>query len=271
MKLRLDHLLLARPDGARPPDAIGVPVDAPDRRFFVPGWLPCGECGRCRRGWLAACPRGRRLDASAPEIEVSDRFLTDVDDPPGSARLHDAAAACAGLVAEVQEASARAGLGPGDAVVWIGDDARCALGARLAAARGCASFTLGAPGAARAGVTDLDASAGAESWAAALAAPAASAPGGFQERRLFLSRAGEDEVAAALALAAPGAVLTFLDGRGPASLRPADLPLCRIIVAAGWGYHPDFVPEALAALRSDEGLVADLLAGETPPWTLVRR
>lgn len=260
MRLRATHRLHAG-DGDRPPDALAISDEG--RRFFVPGWLPCGECGPCRRGWVAGCPRGQALGQDAA-IETSDRFVAPLDEPPGVAAIEDRRAACAGAVAEMQELSARAGLGTGDLAVWIGSDARCALGARLSAARGCTTFVL-QPGASPGpGITGLDAAAGAESWRQALATAASTAPGGFQERRLFVSRAEPALVSAALSLIQPGATLAFVDGRGAATLEPGQLLSCRVVVGAGRGYHPDLVPEALAALRAQPGLVDDLIAEGAP-------
>jgi hypothetical protein len=263
MRLALTHFLFAGASDARPPDALGTTVDEPARRFFVPGWLPCGECGRCRRGWLAACPRGQALvppGSQSQTVELPERFLCAVDDPTGVAALDDGEAVAAGVVAELQEAGARAGLGSGDVAVWIGEDARSTLGARLSAARGCTSFQLRSTDVgAYPGVTSLSPADGGEAWSSALAAAAAAAPGGFQERRLFVARAEASLVASALALVVPGTTLSFLDGSGAATVRPSELSSCRMIVAAGRGYHPDLVPEALAALRRDRTLTQDLV------------
>jgi hypothetical protein len=255
LRLTLTHLLLA---GAarRPPDALATADGG--ARYFLPGWLPCGECGPCRRGWVAACPRGRALSESDRTVEAEERFLTPIDEPAGLAPLDDAHAACAGVVAELQELAAKAGLGSGDLAVWIGPGARPSLGARLTALRGCPTFHL--DGAAAPGVTPLARVDGARAWSEALAAVAASAPGGFLERRLFVAHAQPALVDAALALAVPGASLAFLDGAGEGHLRLDALSSNRAIVAAGFGYHPDLVPEALAALRRDPALVEGLLA-----------
>jgi hypothetical protein len=156
-------------------------------------------------------------------------------------------------VAEVQELAAKAGLGSGDLAIWIGDDARMVLGARLSAARGCPTFHLRAGDDPRASQD-------------ALAAAAASAPGGFLERRIFLARADPRVVEAALALVTPGTSLAFFEG-GSAALPLSALASCRVIVAAGFGYHPDLVPEALAALRRDphlrDGLLTEAPRDET--------
>jgi threonine dehydrogenase-like Zn-dependent dehydrogenase len=249
MRLRLTHLLFAGSSEARPPDALGA--DEAGKRFFVPGWLPCGECGPCRRGWMAACPRGQAL-TGAPVIEASERFPTPLDDPPEVAALDEGRAACAGAVAQVQELAARAGLGSGDLAVWIGDDALTTLGARLATARGCATFQVRA---------DEDP----QRWVEAVAAAAAGAPGGFIERRLFLASADPASIAAARALTAPGATLAFLDGSGSGALRPSDLPSSRILVGDVRAYHPDLVAEALAALRRAPAVLQDLLTEGAAP------
>jgi len=278
VRLALTHLLLAGP--RRPADALAVTADSRQRQF-VPGWLPCGECGRCRRGWLAACPRGRLLvEPGVSEVEVPDRFVVALDDLTGVPPLPEAHAACAGVVAELQELAARVGLGSGDLAVWIGDGPRALLGARLSAARGCATFQLpSTPGLGlglglardqdqdpvhdQAGpprIRTLSPSAGAAGWTEALAAAAAAAPGGFLERRLFLESADPALVEAALALAVPGTSIGFIEGSGAGTLSPAALASCRLIVAAGRGYHPDLLPEALAALRRDPTLTDDLIA-----------
>jgi threonine dehydrogenase-like Zn-dependent dehydrogenase len=266
VRLRLTHLLQAGASRLRPPDALAVEADG-GRRFFVPGWLPCGECGRCRRGWVSACARGQALvppPAGPLSLDADERFLTPLDDP-ALPPLPDAQAACAGAVAEVAELAARAGLGVGDVAVWIGDEVRCTLGARLSAARGCATFHLSAAEVPpRKGVSALSLSAAAATWAAALEASAAAAPGGFQERRLFVASSAQPLVDAALALAAPGAVLGFLQPDGSAAVPPGALASCRMIVAAGRGYHPDLVPEALASLRRDPTLTDELLTLAEP-------
>jgi hypothetical protein len=273
VRLRLTHLLQAGSSRLRPPDALAVEADG-ERRFFVPGWLPCGECGRCRRGWVSACARGQTLvppPVGPLTVEANERFLTPLDDP-ALPPFPDAQAACAGAVAEVAELAARAGLGVGDVAVWIGDEVRCTLGARLSAARGCATFHLSAAEVAevppRKGMNALSLAAAPSTWTAALEATAAAAPGGFQERRLFVASATPPLVQAALALAVPGAVLAFLQPDGSATVPPGALASCRMIVAAGRGYHPDLVPEALASLRRDPTLTDELLTLAEPGTAL---
>jgi hypothetical protein len=269
VRLRATHLLLAGPDDRRPPDAVARSVDD-DRAFFVPGWLPCGECGQCRRGWVAACPRGRSsVNGRDSALELPERFLTALDEPVGVAPLAPEQAACAGVVAECQELAARAGLGGGDLTVWIGDDARCSLGARLTAARGLTTFRIGGAGVAlREKIVALDPAGDPRGWNEELTAAASGAPGGFQERRLFVAQAAPGLLAAAAALIAPGTTVTILDGRGGGSLDLAALAPGRMILGVGRGYHPDLVPEALAALRRDASLTADLVGTDASPSAL---
>ena len=257
MRVRLTHLLLCN---GQPADGLGRALDQGGRRVFVPGWLPCGECARCRRGLVAVCPRGRRLieveGPRAVEHDVDGRFVTAVDEPAGAAPLDDAHAACAGAVASIIEATARAGLGPEQVSVWLGRDLRSRIGARYAAKRGCPSLVAaqGEPSPFDAGVTMLPANAGA--WADAVRAVAPIGPE-LRPRRLFIAGDEPEAAADAMALAEPGTTLVFL-GAPAATLRIDELALCRVLIGGG-RYHPDLIPEALAALRSDPDLVDGLI------------
>jgi threonine dehydrogenase-like Zn-dependent dehydrogenase len=268
MQVRLTHLLFG--EAERPVEALGREEGESGRRLFLPGWLACGECARCRRGLVAACPRGRPLFEAAGRpavLELEGRFLTPIDEPAGATSLGDDAAACAGVVAEVSDAQARAGLGPEQVAVWLGDDPRARIGARLTARRGCPCFRLGAPGEeAEAGVTVLDVAAAPATWAAAVAAVASAGPGELRARRLFVTTAAQEAIIAALSLVEPGATLVFLGAPAAPPIRLADLPLCRVLVGQrGGAYHPDLVPEALAALRADPALLAGLIVPADGP------
>jgi hypothetical protein len=106
----------------------------------------------------------------------------------------------------------------------------------------------------------LPANAGA--WADAVRAVAPIGPE-LRPRRLFV--AGDEPAAAAgvLALVEPGATVVFLGA--PAAALPIDqLALCRVLIGGG-RYHPDLIPEALAALRSDPDLVDGLLVSGAEP------
>lgn len=241
-------------------DAVGETGDPP-RRVFVAGFLPCGECGFCRRAVTAACraprwplepgPGGQRPGA----VEVPDRFLVPIDEgtrdvavPGGQPRhLDDSIAAHAGLGAEILGAAARAGLGAGQTAIWIGGGLLGDWGAFYSHRRGCRSFRL-APDRAGSteGVVRLPAGGNPGAWGAAVAAAEASAGAG-PERRIFVLGRDRGAVAAALSLCLPGSTLSLLDG-APASL--AGLDLCAPLrILLGGGCHPDLVTEALAALR----------------------
>jgi D-arabinose 1-dehydrogenase-like Zn-dependent alcohol dehydrogenase len=258
MRVRLTHLLYGN---GQPADGLGREIAQGERRVFVPGWLPCGECARCRRGLVAVCPRGRRLiEGEGPvalEHEVDGRFVTGIDEPVGVAPLDDAHAACAGAVASVIEATARAGLGPEQVSVWLGLDPRSRIGARFAAKRGCPSLVAAhgqPPSVVDVGVTVLPASAAA--WADAVRAVAPIGPE-LRPRRLFVAGDEPEAAADAMTLVEPGTTLVFL-GAPAAAVRIDQLVLCRVLIGGG-RYHPDLIPEALAALRTDPDLVDGLL------------
>jgi D-arabinose 1-dehydrogenase-like Zn-dependent alcohol dehydrogenase len=263
MRVRLTHLLFC--DGT-PADGLGR-ESGEGRRVFVPGWLPCGECAHCRRGLVAVCPRGRLLidprDPRALEQEIDPRFVSGVDEAAGLAPLDDAHAACAGAVAAVIEATARAGLGPEQVSVWLGRDPRARIGARYSARRGCPSLAAsdGTTSPADGDVTLLPPGQG--GWADAVRAVAPIGPE-LRPRRIFVTGHQPETVADALALVEPGATLLFLGA--PAVAVPMEqLALCRILVGGG-RYHPDLIPEALAAMRTDPDLAEGLIAsGEDPP------
>lgn len=261
MRVRLTHLLSSTGvDSSTETDALALTEGPSPVRVFVPGWLPCGECGRCRRGWAATCLRGIAPFARAtePSLDLPERFLTLVDEPPGVAPLSDERAVCAGNLAAVLEATARAGTGPGDVAIWIGRDSRSILGIRATLLRGCRTFAFH-PSGGVAGAQLLDPAAPAEAWRDAVNAASQGGPANLQERRIFVADADGASVAAAAALAEPGSTIVFLRAQGAATLRPALLPCCRILVGAERHYHPDFVVDALAALRSEGMTVEDLI------------
>jgi threonine dehydrogenase-like Zn-dependent dehydrogenase len=262
MRVRLTHLLLCN---GQPADGLARAIDQDGRRVFVPGWLPCGECAQCRRGLIAVCARGRRLiagDARALDHEIDGRFVTGIDEPAGVAPLDDTHAACAGAVASVIEATARAGLGPEQVSVWLGGDPRSRIGARYAAKRGCPSLVAAhdLPSACDAGVTMLPEDV--RAWGDAVRAVAPVGPE-LRPRRLFVAGTEPEPAADVLALVEPGTTLVFL-GAPAAALRIDHLVLCRVLIGGG-RYHPDLIPEALAALRSDPDLVDGLVVSGAEP------
>jgi hypothetical protein len=82
---------------------------------------------------------------------------------------------------------------------------------------------------------------------------ASSHAAGRNARHLIVTSSSPPALAAAARLAAVGGTLTLL-GPGPLQLSaPLQLPSELRVVRTG-GYHPDFIPEALAALRRDPAL-----------------
>jgi hypothetical protein len=134
----------------------------------------------------------------------------------------------------------------------VGSDVVARAGAGYTARRGCPSFLLGTPPETpddQVGLLRPDSDA--DQWRQAIAAGEGDSPHGRRERRLFVTGAGPWAVDAAFCLAEAGGTVTLL-GPGPWTLS-GSLPLperCRLFTVAR--YHPDFVPEALAALRRDE-------------------
>jgi threonine dehydrogenase-like Zn-dependent dehydrogenase len=254
--VRITHLLRYQLDGTAAADAVVEAVDAGTGPLFAPGQLPCGECPACRRALVAICAARRVLvDAAGPvpavPVEVPDRFLTPLDDPPGLAALAPPVALLAGPVALAQQALALASAGPGDAAVWLGGDPLARLGARTTAARGLKTFLLATPGdqaLPAEGVTT-----GSDPDALGEAIAAAETPAGGHaartQRHLIATRSTPALWAVAARLAAPGGTLTLL-GPGPLRLPAIELPPELRLLRTG-AYHPDLVPEALALLRRE--------------------
>jgi threonine dehydrogenase-like Zn-dependent dehydrogenase len=253
----------------------------PPRRVFVPSPLPCGECTYCRRALVAACPN-QRLGLPIErhqQVEVPDRFVVPLDEPAW-AELPAATMASAGLVAELLDATARSGLGPGDTAIWVGEEPWVSLGAAFSARRSCRTFRLPdkLPGggtrvaaAAEGGepIVSLDITAGGASWAAIIAAAEAATGAGHgrPERRIFVYGASPALAVAAQELAGPGSTLSFRRGAPPTLGGLDRTSVLRILI--GGGYHPDLVPEALAVLARREldvtGAVHEIPLAELGP------
>lgn len=128
--------------------AVGIVVASGDaaadllgRRVLVPPTGACGECDVCRRGRLAACPTGKTLGRDvhgtlASHVVGRRRWLLPLDGPLAALTLGPEAAALAREAALAYALFARAGVGPGDVTVWLGDGPIARLGAGLARARG---------------------------------------------------------------------------------------------------------------------------------------
>jgi hypothetical protein len=270
LHLRLTHQV---PFGAlaRGGDALAVVEGGPlpvGRRVFVPGLLPCGECPACRRALCSACSHLRRVVASAdagapPLVELPERFVVALDDEDNGRPATTLIAA--GLVADVIGAAGRAGLGPGDTAIWIGQQPRVRVGASWSVRRGCRTFwrssgllssaSSPSPSAAAPATEsspqaiELEPGAGAQSWNVLIAeAEAAGGPaGGRPERRLFICGPEPELAEVGISLATPGSTLSFLMGAPAAILGLDNAPPVRLFT--GSGSHPDLVTEALAALR----------------------
>jgi threonine dehydrogenase-like Zn-dependent dehydrogenase len=294
--------------GGRAGDALAVAVGRRGEplRLWVPGILPCGECPVCRRALCVACPNARVAfpaggDGSA---ELPERFLAQLD---GEA-LPATRLMAAGLTAEIIAVAARAGLGPGETAVWMGEAPWAAAGASWSARRGCRTFLLAAPAlatptpstpalpspapsspspspspsaspmpssssssslsatsaAAPPEVTRLDPALGPAGWRRVIeTAESAGGPsGGLPERRIFVYGATKPLTAAALSLAVPGATLSFLGG-APPSMTGLDV-VSPLRIFLGSSFHPDLIPEALAAIRRGEIDVEDLFREVSP-------
>jgi threonine dehydrogenase-like Zn-dependent dehydrogenase len=266
IRATVTHFVAAEALG-RPADALAVtsPAGSAARvRVFIPGPLPCGECAICRRGLCVACAHRRTIFTRGedPAVAVPERFITAVDDD-----LQPLQAIAAGFVVEIIGAAARAGLGPGETAIWLGEAPWSTAGAAWSARRGCRAFLLAAPGAAAraAGATALDVDAGPASWRRMIEeSEAAGGPGGGRpERRIFICGRAPVLAEAALSLAGPGATLSFLHG-APAVLSGLDTAAPLRLFTAG-AAHPDLVPEALAAIRRGDADVASAFREVTPP------
>jgi hypothetical protein len=238
--------------------------------------LPCGECALCRQGGVSACSRsttplvGRPLGA---EIDIVDRFVYSLpEDADVRSGLPVEVLLCAPAVALILDATARASLGPSDHAIWVGDSDWFRAGAIHSAALGRTSL-IASPSLAHDAPERLirvsAGSAGEVSPATVMrnlppAGGQASSDHGQRTRRIFVSADDPAAIALALAVSEPGATLALLGPARAAIPPPTKLKMGRLLLIEG--YHPDFIPEAFATLRSSamEPLRARLLAMVTP-------
>jgi threonine dehydrogenase-like Zn-dependent dehydrogenase len=269
VRLQLTHLLAYELDGSeageRDAVALGPPAaEGAERRYFVPGRLPCGSCALCRRGLVAACAAAviavpGEAAGRDSALEVPERFLTPLDEPAPARPLPSQLAAGAGLVALAIQASAAANLTAGDVAIWLGGGVLADVGAQLTAGRGARTLVLGGPGPARPAIEALPSPS--DLLAHLQAEPLAdAAEHQCSTRRVFLTRTEGPVLRAASLLADAGASLVTI-GRGVARPGPELLLPPEIRVTRISGYHPDLVPEALALLASTEVQVP-------PGWAL---
>lgn len=261
MLLRLTHLLApmpGEPDGAAAALAVEIsPGASQPRRFIVPGHLPCGECSVCRQGGAAACPR--TTSAIEPrsvgaEIDVADRFVYAVAHD-ASPDLSAETLLCAPAVALILDATARASLGPSDLAIWVGGSAWFQAAATHSALLGRTTLIASpttAPGLAEAQARPVRIRAPADQARAEPEGgedPAAHATSGHGQRarRIFAAANDQRGIETALGFAEAGATLTLLGPATSALPAPTNLRMGRILLVEG--YHPDFMPEAVATLQ----------------------
>jgi hypothetical protein len=242
LTLQPTHLVRYRVGASVTSDALALdlsPDAGPHRRRFVPGQLPCGECTQCRRALVGACANLRRpLEAGPAALELPARFLVPIDEPLDAPTLPDEAAALAGVTAFALSALAVAALAPGDVVLWLGGSPVAAAGRALTEAAGGHGFLVAEPSASAVPALRAEISA---------AVAGTGLAHGAQRRILVMT----DNLhwSTALALADPGSLFLSL-GPGAGALPALTLPPdARLFTLSA--YHPDFLPEAFAALRRD--------------------
>jgi 6-hydroxycyclohex-1-ene-1-carbonyl-CoA dehydrogenase len=238
------------------------------RPVIVPRLLPCGECGLCLRGRVAACPSRRRRGAPAAEETVPARFLLPLAPPllPEPVPLGELWrwAALADALAAPHTGLCRAGQGPGELCVILGGGFRAAAAVLVVRAVGCQAVVLAPREDDRAGLsappfgavaaldTDLlDPEAARE----ALREIAARAELPVHGPCLIETTGSDAGRARALAMVAAGGTAVLLDrvgrvGRGAADEQPDDAmaaPLSAGPALAG--------PAALALLCEEQGTV----------------
>jgi 6-hydroxycyclohex-1-ene-1-carbonyl-CoA dehydrogenase len=231
------------------------------RAIFGPH-LPCGECDLCRRGGAVVCPTGVRLGltargALAERVTMPVRWIVAFGgelDVPGPA-----AALCGGDAALAYAMYARAGVGPRDATVVLGDGPIARFLIEILCAKNAAPVVIvrsNAPDgfrdwvAVRAHVAFVaDDAPDAESRAAALAAIRAAGHGG-KPWKLFETTGEAARQTRALAIAGPRAtvVLAAPSATGvPAARVDLGMALDEDSTVIGVaGAHPDLLVDVAA-------------------------
>jgi hypothetical protein len=190
------------------------------RRVVVPRVFGCGECALCRRGYSAACPlRAERAGLNGPET-LRLRYLVSVEPPlwPDGAELWQLAALADAALAPYS-ALARAGVGPSETVMVVGDDARARFATALARHVGATVINDDEEVTPRAGAIVI-----ATTWRA--------------RRR-------------ALSLIAPGATIVLLDGDANPNEGANENTITALVqsearLLGAVGGHPDLLPELCA-------------------------
>jgi len=232
------------------------------RRAVFGPHVPCGECDVCRRGGAVVCPTGARLGvtvrgALAERVTMPIRWVLGFGgelDVPGSA-----AAALGGDAALAYAMYARAGVGPRDATVVLGDGPVARLLVEILIAKNATPVVVVRSNApqgwlawvsARAHVaTVTDDAPDAESRAAALAA-AQAAGHGARPWKLFETSGEAARQTRALAIAGPRATVV-LAAPGATGMPSAPVDLGDALdhdstVIAVAGAHPDLLVDVAA-------------------------
>jgi len=269
---------LARPGVCPGNAAVGVVVAAADglsdllgRRLLMPEVLPCGQCALCQRGRGPACTFATRPGMTVPgalasHVRVPARYLTPADRelaPPASLEPWWLAAP-AGPAARVYHALVRAGLGPGELALFVGDTAEARLGAQIAAQKGAQALVVSPT----------------EATADAVRARLGEGPPRVWRVLDMTGRAAVARAAVALLPELKTGSLSLVGSAAPELLLdPAALSEVPLLTTEG--PHPDLLPELLAlCVRGDLDLrpltaridpaglpaaLAALLAGQGPP------
>ena len=197
------------------------------RRVLVPEALPCGECAVCQRGRGPACPKAVRpgdnvAGALATHLVVPVRYLVAADGELAPAVEPWRLASLAGPAARAYQMIVRAGLGPGELALFIGDTPEARLGAALARIKG-AQAAIDTPPATEARI-----------W------------------RIFETSRRPGPLAKALEYVQPTGSLSLLGDEGGPIPRLPEVPVLTTSAP-----HPDLLVELLAlAVRGDLDLTA---------------
>ncbi len=239
-----------------------------DARVVVGPVMPCGECDVCRRGAAAACPYrtilgGDRPGTLASHVVANARWVCELSEgielpSPAAALLGREAVGAYGLFV-------RAGAGPGEPVVIVGENVIARMLVEIAVAKGVRPLVVSRADATwnewlrERGAVPVDAAPTEDvhHLREQIARAAAEEGHGIRPWRVFATSAATLHRATAMELAGPGATVALL---GPPSVRaqsPVTLDFSAaltrdvtvICVAAG---HPDLIPEVAAlAARGD--------------------
>lgn len=233
-------------------------TDALGKRVLVGPIEACGECAACRLSRVGACPsrvrRGLDVDGTlASHVVARRRWVCTLDGPLFGMADGAWAAALPREAALAYTLVARAGVAPGDATVWLGDDTVAQLGVQVARAKGAQGLS---PRREELELCDADLHA---ALASRLESEISSATW-----RIFETRGHDVTRRRACQLAASGASLTLVAGDAAGSDHDAALPLCPSLnrdvelrgVAAP---HPDLVPEIVAMVGRGDLDVASLV------------